>query len=110
MTHYQQNNVLIQELRQHILADMKQILAKAGINSIEFDEDDTPPIVTMETEEDCINVQPSSIFIDVYGQLVFDMHNADCPQQIFYAISGENLYLEGLNDLLDALESKISTL
>lgn len=114
MTLYQQNKLHIKNLRESILTDIVCLLKRSGITRIEFNpEEEDVPIITFETDLDCVNTHVIALELinasmaNTRDIVKFHLENADCPEQKFSSYDGENIYIEGLNEVLNTIENKL---
>lgn len=102
---YQQYNEAIYQIRQEILKDIweyaSRLTQKSGdvlvLNA-------SAPIVTFETDEKVTNALVKEVILNKSAVVEFTLVDV-FDHSIYVSPSGDNIYLEGLNDILDTVEN-----
>lgn len=102
---YQQYNDAIYQIRQEILKDIREdasrLTQKSGgvlvLNA-------SAPIVTFETDEKVTNALVKEVIFNKSAVVEFTLVDV-FDHSIYVSPSGDNIYLEGLNDILDTVEN-----
>lgn len=101
---FQKYNNKINNIRQEILTDIHDYVVKQtqtlGAESVlGF----SSPIVTFETEEKVTNVRVTKVVLIGAGDVEFVLEDVS-DYTTYKSLNGENIYTEGLIDILDAME------
>lgn len=103
---YQRNNDAIYQMRQEILKDIREYAARTTQRTEgTFIIGILSPIVTFEEDDAVSNASVTGFVFDKSTVIEFALEDV-FDHSIHKSIGGDNIYLEGLNDILDVVESQ----
>lgn len=102
---YQQYNDAIYQMRQEILKDIREYASRLmqKSNGVLI-TNASAPIVTFEIDEKVTNALVKEVIFNKSAVVEFTLVDV-FDHSIYVSPSGDNIYLEGLNDILDIVEN-----